>query len=68
MLSRVFSPAVMPMLHTSFGYSLLGMLIEEPTPDALTAYEKEYARRAGYEVGADGEWIAQVPARWPADY
>ena len=56
------------MLQTAFGDPLLGGLIEEPTPEALTAYKNEFAHRAGYKLGPNGEWIAEMPAENPANY
>ena len=55
------------MLHTPFGYPSLGGLIDEPTAEVLTAYRSEYAHRLGYELGAQGEWIAEAPAEHPAN-
>jgi hypothetical protein len=55
------------VLHTPFGYPSLGGLIDEPTAEVLTAYRSEYAHRLGYELGAQGEWIAEVPAEHPAN-
>jgi hypothetical protein len=65
-MSMSFSPATMSMLHTLFGYPLLAGLIEEPTPETSTAYKHDYARRAGYKLGANGEWIAELPCEHPA--
>jgi len=33
-------------------------LVEDPSDDAATAFEIEYARHVGYHLGANGEWIA----------
>jgi hypothetical protein len=55
------------MLHTPFGYPSMGGLIDEPTAEALSAYRSEYAHRLGYELGAQGEWIAEVPVEHPAN-
>jgi hypothetical protein len=51
------------MLHDPFGYPSLGGLIAE----VLSAYRSEYAHRLGYELGAQGEWIAEAPAEHPAN-
>ena len=66
-MSTPFSPAMMSMLHGLLDYPLLVGLIEEPTPDDLTAYKSEYAHRAGYKLGANGEWIAELPAEHPVN-
>ena len=42
----------------ALGYYRPDGLIEDPRDDAATAFEIEYARRAGYRLGANGEWIA----------
>jgi hypothetical protein len=55
------------MHHTPFGYPSLGGFIDEPTAEVLTAYRSEYAHRLGYELGAQGEWIAEAPAAHPAN-
>jgi len=55
------------MLHTPFGYPSLGGLIDEPAAEVLTAYRSEYAHGLGYELGAQGEWIAEAPAAHPAN-
>ena len=47
----------MTMLQ-ALGYRLPDGLIEDPRHEAATAFEIEYAYRAGYRLGANGEWIA----------
>jgi hypothetical protein len=44
----------MAMLQALFGYHLPGGLTEKPGPNAAA----EFARRAGYRLGPNGEWIA----------
>jgi hypothetical protein len=66
-MPMIYSAARMPMLQTAFGDQLLGGLIEEPTPDALTEYKNEYAHRAGYKLGANGEWIAELRTEHPVN-
>jgi hypothetical protein len=51
--------ASMSPLSVPFADPLLHRLFEEPTADALVAYENDYARRAGYARGAHGEWITE---------
>ena len=48
---------MMTMLQ-ALGYHRPDGLIEDPRDDAATAFEIEYAHRAGYRLGANGEWIA----------
>jgi hypothetical protein len=55
------------MLHSPFGYPSLGELIDERTAEVFTAYRSEYAHRLGYELGAQGEWIAEALAAHPAN-
>jgi hypothetical protein len=66
-MAMPFFPTMISMFHTLFGYPPLVRLIEEPTPDALTAYRNEYAHRAGYRLGANGEWIAELPTEHPVN-
>jgi len=54
------------MLRALFGRDLPGEMIEESGPDWAFAYKIEYARRAGYRLGADGAWIAELPPQDPA--
>jgi hypothetical protein len=42
------------MLQALFGYYLPDGVREPARPDATA----DFARRAGYRLGADGEWIA----------
>jgi hypothetical protein len=53
------SPLMMRMLETLFGYRPPAALIEDNRPDFQSSYEADYAHRAGYRVGANGEWIAR---------
>ena len=66
-MSLPFSAAMTSILHSWFGYPLLGGLIKAPAPDALTAYKEECAHRAGYRLGANGEWIAELPTERPVN-
>ena len=47
----------MTMLQ-ALGYGLPDGLAEDRRHDVATAFEIEYAHRAGYSLGANGEWIA----------
>ena len=47
----------MTMLE-ALGYHPPDGLIENPRNHAATVFEIEYAHRAGYRLGANGEWIA----------
>ena len=57
-------PSYVPMslIFVPFTGSVLGWLFGEPTVAALIAYEYDYVGRAGYALGAHGEWVSTFPA------
>ncbi len=52
--------ARMTMFYTPLTRPLLAELLESSKRDALGAYAEDYARRAGYRRGDNGEWITDV--------
>jgi hypothetical protein len=60
-MSIHFSPGLMATLEALFGRRLPGSLVQESGLDAAAAFEAEYLFRAGYRLGAAGEWIALDP-------
>jgi hypothetical protein len=58
-MSIVLSPLTLGILETLFGYRLPVGLAGEPCRNATPGFEADYAYRAGYRLGADGEWIAR---------
>jgi hypothetical protein len=61
-MSVAVSPLMIRMLEMLLGYRQPTVLIDDARTDAESSYEAEYARRAGYRLGANGEWIALDPA------
>jgi hypothetical protein len=57
-------PSYVPisLLSAPVADSVVGWLFDEPTVAALIAYEYDYVRRAGYALGAHGEWVSTFPA------
>jgi hypothetical protein len=59
-MSIALSPPMIAILETLIGYRLPIGLAEEPRRDAATCFEADYVHRAGYRLGANGEWIARA--------
>jgi len=57
-MSTSFFPPTMTMLQTLLEHP--DNFVSEPSADAATAYQSEYAHRAGYRLGDQGEWIAEL--------
>jgi len=58
-----FSRATMTILQSLLGYPWPDKQIEEPGADATRAHEADYVHRAGYILGANGEWIAELATK-----
>ena len=54
------SHARMALFPTPSMDSFLSRMFEETTGDATLAFQSDYARRSGYAVGPNGEWITEV--------
>jgi len=57
-MSMPFFPPTMTMLQTLLEHP--DNFVSEPSADAATAYDTEYAHLAGYRMGTHGEWIAEL--------
>jgi hypothetical protein len=51
------------ILFTPLTRPLLARLMDEPQKAALDAYASDYAQRAGYRRGAQGEWVTARSSR-----
>jgi hypothetical protein len=60
-MSTSFFPPTMTMLQTLLDHP--DNFVSEPSADAATARQTEYAHRAGYRVGANGEWVFELATR-----
>jgi hypothetical protein len=54
--------ARMTLFYLPLSRPLLAELLEEPKQEALGAYTENYVRRAGYRLGPQGEWTADLAA------
>ena len=58
-MSIALSPLTSAILEMLFGSRPRVGLAAEPRRDAAPGFEADYAHRAGYRLGANGEWIAR---------
>jgi hypothetical protein len=49
----------MTILFTPLTRPLLARVMDATKQEALDAYAEDYARRAGYARGAQGEWVTE---------
>ena len=52
--------ARMALFPTPSMDSFLSRMFGETTGDATLAFQSDYARRSGYAVGPNGEWITEI--------
>ena len=62
-MSPLYPTAPQTLLYTPVARPLLTGPVEAAKREALKAYAEDYARRAGYTRGPDGEWITAIPER-----
>ncbi|MGO8914594.1 MAG: hypothetical protein ACLQJR_01640 [Stellaceae bacterium] len=59
-MTRISPLAHMTMFYLPLARPLLAELLEPSKREALGAFAEDYARRAGYRRGPQGEWITDL--------